>query len=93
MREVDLLADLGGSARKVADWLELGLPAEALAARVAEVGQRHAKQPEAEYGNERRAAEAAMLRERFGGDINQALRWAERLLFPAMRCTELAPLL
>jgi hypothetical protein len=93
LRDVDLLADLGGVASRVAAWLRLDLPGTELALRVAAVSQRHAKQPDAAYDSQRREAEAGRLRQMFGADIASALRWAERNLFPAMRATELAPLL
>ena len=93
LRERDLLADVAGSARRAARWLDFDLPDQALEARVAATAGRHAKQPDAEYGAERRAAESAMLKERFGGDIAAALGWAQRLLLPAMRTQEPGPTL
>jgi hypothetical protein len=93
LRERDLLADVPGTAGRVAEWLGWEFPRGVIEARAAEVAGRHAKQPDAAYGAERRAAEAAMLRERFGDDIDRALAWAGRLLFPAMRTRELAPVL
>lgn len=81
----ELLSDLAGTAVCASQWLGLPAPPAAIERRAAAVGQTHAKAAEVDYGPDRRAAEAAMLRARFEGALDDALGWFERVVRPAMR--------
>lgn len=81
----ELLHDVAAMARRVALWLGLDPPAEAFAAHVAEVSQRHAKVPDTAYGSEKRDAEKQMVATMFPGELENAASWAQRYLLPYMR--------
>lgn len=86
----ELLADLPGVSVRAARWLGLPAPDGAIAERVAAVGHTHAKAVERDYGPERRAAEADLLRASYGPAVDRALQWFERHVRPAMRPDALA---
>lgn len=80
----ELLADLTGVSVRVARWLGLPAPEDAIRQRVVAVGHTHAKAVERDYGPERRAAEAELLRANYGPAVDRALEWFERYVRPAM---------
>lgn len=84
-----LLDDVQATAWQCAQWLRLPVPRSLLAPRVAESSQRHAKARAAPYDPGHRAADARMIRARFGSEIVAVLRWFDRLVMPAMRADAL----
>jgi hypothetical protein len=84
LREAELLDDLEGASQRAARHLELPLAPELVRARVAAVGNQHAKAPGVPYGPAKRAEEAKLVRSMFGAEIDDALRFAERYLLPAL---------
>lgn len=84
----ELLGDMPLAAQACVGWLGWSVPGAMLAARVAEVAGKHAKQPGRGYDAEARASELQMLRAQFDAEVRTALRWAERLLLPAMHSVE-----
>ena len=89
LRESDLLADLEGVSRRAAAHLKLPLDDAQVSARVRDAGSEHAKAPGVRYGADKRAEEAKLVRSMFGRDIDEALRFAERHLVPALGSVEL----
>ncbi|GAB3104207.1 hypothetical protein GCM10027159_32270 [Lysobacter terrae] len=81
----ELLDDVAAMAGRVAQWLGLDPPAEAFAAHVAAVSQRHAKVPDTAYGSEKRDVEKQMVANMFSAELQSALIWAQRYLLPYMR--------
>lgn len=81
----ELLSDLPGVSARAAQWLELPAPHDAIVRSAAALGHSHAKALEREYGPERRAAEADLLRAHYGPVVDRALQWFERVVRPAMR--------
>lgn len=86
----DLLADLPATGVRASQWLGLPAPPRAIEQRAAEVGHTHAKAVARDYGPEHRAAEAELLRAHYGGAVDRALQWFERVVRPAMRPEALA---
>jgi hypothetical protein len=81
----ELLADLEGATRRVADWLGLDLPTGALAARLDAEARRHAKSTDVPYDAAQRRAEAAYVRGRDAAVIDRALAWAGTRLLPLLQ--------
>ena len=84
LREIDLLENLPETVVACARWLQLPHEPAALAAHALACAGEHAKAPGQRYGMQRRREEADFIRRSFGPDILDALRWAERELFPSL---------
>lgn len=80
-----LLDDVQATAWQCVQWLRLPVPRALLVPRVAESSQRHAKARAAPYDPGDRAADARLIRARFGSEIAAVMRWFDRLVMPAMR--------
>ncbi len=80
-----LYADVSGTALGVQRWLGLAASPAEIEARVAQVAHHHSKNFTQAYGAAERARDNAMLRDRHGAALVHAMRWAERVLLPAMR--------
>jgi hypothetical protein len=89
LREAALLEDVEGVSQRAARQLELPLTAEEVRARVAAVGSQNAKAPTVTYGPAKRAEEAKLVRSMFGADIDDALRFVDRHLLPALGSIDL----
>lgn len=79
-----LLTTLPDTVAQCARWLELPVPADAVAAHARAIGARNAKAMDTPYGPERRAYEASLLVHEHGLALRQALRWLEAVVLPAM---------
>lgn len=88
LHDQQLLADVRSGAQACLDWLGWPVERQVLADRVAAIAGRHAKQPDRGYDAQVREREVQMLRHQFDEPVRAALRWAERLLFPAMHSVE-----
>ena len=80
-----LLGDVAGTVGKVVLWLQMAVPREVVAAHVAEVAARNAKELAAAYSPEQRAREAGEVARHFSGVLAQARAWLDRHVLPAMR--------
>ena len=81
----ELLRDIAGVTQRVSNWLGLHPPAEAFAAHVHAVSQRHAKALDTAYGSEKREAERQLVATMFPRELENALAWARDNLLPYMR--------
>lgn len=61
--------------RNTQAWLGVNVDEETSASVIAHEMSRHSKKPELAYGPERRAAEASLVAQHFGADIEAAMRW------------------
>ena len=85
-----LLADVVGVAGRCATWLSLPMAPEVVAVRAGQVSGHNAKAVAHRYDPDRRARDAAGLREANGVEIARALDWFARNVAPAMRRSALA---
>lgn len=83
----ELLADVPGVTARVAEWLGLPAPPEALGPHAAATAQRNAKAPELDYSAAKRSAESRLVYGMFSAELKHALVWAEKYVLPAMRET------
>jgi hypothetical protein len=86
----ELLADVPGAVARCAAWLQLATPSEELAGRARVEAGRNAKQLEAPYGAERRAAEARLVVDHYRELLANARAWLATHVLPAMRPGALA---
>jgi hypothetical protein len=80
-----MLGDLPARVAQCAAWLELPLPADALAAHVGEVGTRNAKALDAPMDPARRAHEANFVVQRHRDALSRASEWLQAHVIPTMR--------
>ena len=86
----DLLADVPATVAACARWLELDIPAPALAdAARAEAG-RNAKQVEVPYGPSQRAREAEAVAQHYRAELASARAWLDAHVLPHLRPAALA---
>lgn len=86
-----MLGDLVGAVASCAAWLQLAVPADALARHVREVGQRNAKAIEVPMDAQRRAYEAGIVVQRHREALQRASEWLQAHVLPAMRPAPDAP--
>ena len=80
-----LLADLAGQVWQCAQWLQLPLPRERLAAHTASVAARNAKATWAPYGPQVRAQEAHAVAAGHRDQLRAAHTWLDAHVLPVMR--------
>jgi hypothetical protein len=72
-------------AQRCAEWLQLSIPEDELAAHAHKLAGVHAKVPGRRYDAHARQAEARALASRYASEVANTLAWASRYLQPKMR--------
>jgi len=88
LRSLDMqamLADPPDIVAACADWLELGIGASVLQARVQTEFQRNAKHPDRSFDASRRAQEKAEVMARYADVLDSALAWERETIAPIAR--------
>jgi hypothetical protein len=88
LRSLDMqamLADPMAAVAAAAEWLELGIQASALQARVHEQFQRNAKHPERMFDAAQRAREREQVAARHADILEGAINWARDVVAPCAR--------
>jgi len=80
-----LMADVAACVWQCAEWLQLTIPREALAAHTALVAAHNAKALGVAYGPEARASEAAQVGAKHRDELAHARAWLDAHVLPAMR--------
>jgi hypothetical protein len=80
-----LLEDLLATARGVATWFSLDIPASILEARCRDEAGRNAKATESSYSASQRAQESRLVEQMFAADLSRAHAWATGNVLPFMR--------